>query len=153
MMSLKLPLVGMHFHPPAKVLLEHLPAGTPLILVADPQNQYDHLAILVMLELAENIPPVTEALLEALGGFGFTLEELHAASPVTLGHIGATGSKASLQSGCPDGNVEVHGLVAAQGLEWPLRAVLAFGAAGRPCVIVEDAGDSGGNGDSEDNGA
>ena len=43
------PLVGMHFRPPAKDVVNLLPAGCPLILQRQPDNQYDINAVQVLL--------------------------------------------------------------------------------------------------------
>ena len=82
-------LVGAHFRPPAKQVLAHLAAGTPLSLAEDNDNEYDPAAVRVYVN-TEAIPegehPALEGeLLEA----GVTLEQLMSTGPVFLGFIPA----------------------------------------------------------------
>ena len=49
------PIVGTHFHPPAKLLLTKLPVGTPLILSPTPDNPYDSNAIEILLASSNKI--------------------------------------------------------------------------------------------------
>jgi hypothetical protein len=42
-------MVGMHFRPPAKAVLEALPVGTTLWLRREPENPYDANAVQVLL--------------------------------------------------------------------------------------------------------
>ena len=63
------PLVGAHFRPPAKALLQSLPSNHPLELIPEPTNPYDPNAVAVFLrsstlsqdslaELGETLPPM-----------------------------------------------------------------------------------------------
>ena len=47
-MTYKSQIVGMHFRPPAKAVLEHLPAGAELVLRNEDDNPYDEFAIQVL---------------------------------------------------------------------------------------------------------
>lgn len=89
-------LVGAHFHSPAKVLLEHLPTGTTLMLVPETDNPYDESGLAVGVWVAPSAFPASqyEALREVLPGSGYDLDELLAAGePLQLGHIAKTGNK------------------------------------------------------------
>jgi hypothetical protein len=44
------PLVGMHYRPPAKAITGNLQPGHPLLLVAEPENEFDPHAIAVYLD-------------------------------------------------------------------------------------------------------
>lgn len=76
MTTLTLPIKGAYFRPPAKALLDALSVGTPLTLLAEPDNEYDPNAIAVWLASA-SIPETSHAALRAgLGPFGSSLEEV-----------------------------------------------------------------------------
>ena len=82
-----LPIVGMFYRPPAKVLIENLAIGTPLFLLAEPDNQFDPNAVAVYLE-SHNIPEAAHASLEeALPAFGFSLDAVLGQDQWHLGYI------------------------------------------------------------------
>lgn len=91
-------LVGMHFRPPAKLILETLKSGTPLQLVAEPDNEYDSNAIRVYVNLGE-VPESQHARLEQeLPGFGWDIETFwqraETGEALMLGYIAASKNKA-----------------------------------------------------------
>lgn len=91
-------LVGMHFRPPAKLILETLKSGTPLQLVPEPDNEYDDKAIRVFVNLGE-VPASQYGRLEAeLPGFGWDIETFHqraeSGESLMLGYIAASKNKA-----------------------------------------------------------
>ena len=111
METLVCPIVGSHFVPPAKLLLESLPNGAELKLSPNPANPYDAKAIEVWVEVGE-LPLVVLAYLDfqaKLAGYGHDLESLKATSKFMLGHIADSDGK--MAQGGP-GNREVHELVA-----------------------------------------
>ena len=55
--SHSIPLVGAHFRPPAKALIQSLPVGQVLRLSREPDNQYDTNAIQVWLR---HCPPLAK---------------------------------------------------------------------------------------------
>lgn len=67
-------VVGMHFHPPAKAILENLPGGAELRLQREPDNAYDPYAIRVYARPGDC--PDQEALATACQGFGHQVEDL-----------------------------------------------------------------------------
>ena len=82
-----LPIVGAFYRPPAKALIEILPIGTPLFLIAEPDNPYDPNAIAVFLESA-NIPDAAQATLEeTLPPFGFSVEQVLSQPAWHLGYL------------------------------------------------------------------
>lgn len=92
-MSLTSILVGAHFRPPAKLLLEHLPSGTPVLLEPEPDNPYDENAVKVWLAPGEIPASEYDELREALVGFGTSLDEILATDRVHLGYVAASGGK------------------------------------------------------------
>jgi hypothetical protein len=85
-----LPLVGSHFRPPAKALLQVLPSGTELILRAEPGNPYDPNAVQVLLPTA-NIPEDVEQELEIHAlGHGYDLPQIKAQDEWHVGYVKAT---------------------------------------------------------------
>lgn len=78
-------LMGAHFRPPAKLILEHLQGGTELYLLPEPTNPYDENAIKVCLA-TENLPTSAD-FSDALAGFGHSLESLHGEAFLHLGYI------------------------------------------------------------------
>ena len=77
MRTLTTPIVGAHFRPPAKQLLEVLPIGTPMLLRAEPDNPYDENAIQVLVSLSKTYPISQWAVLAAaLEGTGYTPQDL-----------------------------------------------------------------------------
>lgn len=85
-----LPLVGAHYRPPAKALLQVIPAGTELILRAEPDNPYDSNAVQVLLATA-NIPEDVEQDLEMHAlGYGFDLAQIKNQEEWHVGYVKAT---------------------------------------------------------------
>ena len=81
-------LVGMHFRPPARQVLERLRLGTRLELRREPDNAYDPWAVEVWVSPAEI--ELDEGFEEALAGAGCDLEELLAQEAIQLGFLGAS---------------------------------------------------------------
>jgi hypothetical protein len=140
--SLVTPLVGSHFHPPAGLVLQHLPAGAQLVLEPEPSNPFDAKAIRVLCS-PEAIPAGQhQGLDQALGGAGFTLGELLAIgtghgsgqSPlIWLGFVPDSDGKMCKAKGLP-GNREVGEIIGA-GPQW--EATLDFDPEGKPQVKVQ----------------
>lgn len=126
-------LVGAHFHPPAKALLEHLPTGCALQLVPEPDNPYDESGLAVGVWIAPSAIPESQhaALREALPPMGQDWDQLLAeGEPLQLGHIAKTGGR-------PLAGTSYVGTE-----EWsrggtPLEGVLHFDPQGRPLVVGE----------------
>ena len=82
-----LPIVGMFYRPPAKALIDVLAVGTPLLLIAEPDNAYDPNAIAVWLH-SRDIPEASHPMLEeTLPPFGKSLEEVLSEEEWHLGYI------------------------------------------------------------------
>lgn len=84
------PIVGAHFRPPAKAVLQVLAMGHPLVLRKEPSNPYDPNAIMVLVETA-TIPEPVRPTLDALAqGFGHSMEEILVEQFFHLGYIPKT---------------------------------------------------------------
>ncbi len=80
-------VVGMHFRPPAKAILQCLPAGATLILEPEPTNEYDPNAIKVLVDTA-SIPESQHQDLDLrASGFGFDLTTILAQPQWQIGYI------------------------------------------------------------------
>ena len=82
-----LPIVGAYFRPPAKVLIEVLSIGTPLELIAEPDNIYDPNAIAVWLNSSHIPPEAYSRLEELLPPFGYSLEDVMNEEYWHLGYV------------------------------------------------------------------
>lgn len=81
-------IVGARFHPPAQLLLEILPQGTPLILEPEPDNPYDSSAIKVSILPKDLAPHLKDLTTEMLINFGYTVERLQGiCEPLHLGYL------------------------------------------------------------------
>ena len=99
MTKLKTLLVGSHFVPPAKILLEHLKGGTPLTLVREPENPYDDHAVKVYCKPSDVPLSQREELALKLPGTGNDWEEMLASNaPVCLGHLSSNNGKPILKA-------------------------------------------------------
>ena len=110
--ELLVPIVGMHFRPPAKQVLAVLPSGAKLGLEPEPENPYDEKAIKVFVCVADEVREAQyPALAAALVGVGQELDELIGRSePMQLGYIADSDGKALRNSG-GSGNREVGELM------------------------------------------
>lgn len=68
------PIRGMHFHPPAKTIIQHASAGLPLHLEPEPENQYDPNAIRVLVP-KEALAPLREIIDMVLPDSGLEPDE------------------------------------------------------------------------------
>ena len=149
-------LVGSHFVPPAKALLEALPAGARLRLspcdgVHEEINPYDSGAIKVYVEPGEIIwSAVSEEQLVAMGS---SIDELKGKEKIMLGHVAASGGKplGKAQAVLPGlvGNVEVALAVESSKVEtadvWESAKVRAL-FQGEFIIIELDSGEAAGKG-------
>jgi len=92
-------IVGSHFVPPAKILLENLPTKAPLELVAEPENPYDANAIVVLVNPSAIPASRHETLREILPTMGHDWDEILAEGrALSLGHIASSEGKPLLQA-------------------------------------------------------
>lgn len=133
-------LVGAHFRPPAKALLACLPAGHPLALRPEPQNEYDGNAVQVLLLTTSLQPLLTDQFLSdemanQLAGQGYDLEQISAEPEWHLGYLPkAAKGNAALEEWNVGVQKAIHDVV------YDERSVVAcqlsFDAAGKPTVII-----------------
>lgn len=81
------PLVGMHFRPPAKAILQSLPASYPLELRPEPSNPYDPNAVAVWFDASHLPDEAMEELRHTLPGNGGDLDDLVAQRFWHIGYI------------------------------------------------------------------
>ena len=134
MKSLKTILVGSHFVPPAKVVLQCLRQETEVLLTPEPENPYDGNAIKVWVK-GESVDHVALAELDAQGhlmGMGTDAQEVVATPLIPLGHVAASGgkplAKAMAATGLELGGTnEIHELVRGLNGDWArVRARIQF---------------------------
>lgn len=99
-------LVGMHFRPPAKLVLEALRGGTSLRLIPEPSNPYDAFAIQVWVATSSIPESQQESLREKLPEMGWTLDGLFELETIQLGYVAASGGKPLAASGLAAGSGE-----------------------------------------------
>jgi hypothetical protein len=125
-MSNTFPIVGMYYRPPAKALVETLAIGTPLCLIAEPDNAYDPNAIAVWLSSADLTKEAQEKLELTLPEYGYTLESLLAEEAWHLGYIPKEMAKKLRE-------------VEAVGPEEPVEVTFSLSAGGAPRVRFTEA--------------
>ena len=81
------PIVGMYHRPPALALINVIAIGTPLLLIAEPENAYDPNAIAVWLH-SRDIPEAAYGRLrDLLPDYGKTLDDILNEADWQLGYI------------------------------------------------------------------
>lgn len=96
-----LPIVGAFYRPPAKALIDALPIGTRLQLIAEPDNAFDPNAIAVWLEVKDIPESVHSTLEESLPAFGHSLDTLKAQDAWHLGYLRKEKAKELKDNGFP----------------------------------------------------
>lgn len=137
-------LVGMHFNPPAKWVIEHLRSGTKLKLMPEPDNPYDANAVKVFVADGEEVPEGQQAELESkLAGTSFGLEDVStmiSAGSLLLGHLAAENGKplAQAQGSGAIGNLSIARAIDESGLSMEeAEASLGFAPDGKPLVMIK----------------
>lgn len=91
-------LVGMHFRPPAKLILECLPGGTALQLESDSENPYDAFAVKVLVRAREVPVSQLKRLEDELPAYGWQYEDflelVEQDKTIWLGFLAAEKNKA-----------------------------------------------------------
>lgn len=109
-----IPIVGAYYRPPAKLILDFLPIDCPLILRAEPTNEYDPNAIAVWLETS-NIPESSD-LETKLVGFGTTIALLQRQDEMHVGYLPCGRATILRALGFPEGrDIEATFTVSANG--------------------------------------
>lgn len=102
-----LPIVGAFYRPPAKALIDALPIGTRLQLIAEPDNAFDPNAIAVWLEVKDIPESVHSTLEESLPAFGHSLDTLKAQDAWHLGYVPKETAAKLRQQGVAEQPLEV----------------------------------------------
>lgn len=136
--SISTPIVGQHFRPPAKALLACLPAGHPLFLRPQPNNEYDENAVQVLLR-SSTIPTdefLCDELETQLAGAGFDLETVRAEPEWHLGFLPkAAKDNAKLEEWQVGVQKAIHEIC--QPMEGSsVLCQLSFDSAGKPIVVI-----------------
>jgi HIRAN domain len=123
------PIVGAHFHPPAKAMLSLMPAGASLWLERQPDNQYDSNAVAVFCA-PDAVPSHAHGHLAILiAGHGMELAEYLSAESYHLGFIPRT----EAEHVAP----KLDALLCSQTAMFGFEAELCFLADGKPAVRWE----------------
>lgn len=133
-------LVGMHFRPPAKTILAHLPSGCKLGLQPEPENQYDENALQVLIDPADIPESQHGVLAEELPLQGSDLQQVLSAGPIHLGYVAKSHGQPLIKAmNASGGQLELVGN--AEFLENMVKsdpsmndAKLGFGPGGEPLV-------------------
>ncbi len=123
------PLVGMHFRPPAKAILQCLPSACPLLVVPEPTNAYDSNALQVFVRSADIPASQHEELASASMFFGHSLEDILAQERWHLGYIKATEALHIAP--------RIQSLFSHEEGEIAVKVSLSFDATGKPLVSLE----------------
>lgn len=120
MSSLRIPLVGAFYRPPAKSILQASPSGMRLYLIPEPQNEYDQNAIAVNIRVSELPADRMEVLRDLLPSQGFEWEEIAQIDSVHVGYVKKEWAAEIKQGG------------------WPIGAArLDYSADGKPQIVME----------------
>lgn len=130
-MKLIIPLVGMHFRPPAQEVLNGLALGTQVFMMPEPNNQYDRNAVRVLVDLAD----LSSERLDLIDALGVDSGGLISQGPFMLGYLAATGGKPA--RGGP-GNVEALKFMQHIGNKEVFFGKLGAAPEGYPVVILDD---------------
>ena len=82
-----LPIVGAFYRPPAKMILDNLAVGTPLLLAAEPDNPHDPNAVAVWITTADIPQPTLDVLELNLPNVGLDIESFVSVDQWHLGYI------------------------------------------------------------------
>lgn len=130
------PLVGMHFRPPAKAILQALPSDYPLELRPEPTNPYDENAVAVWFDAAKLSTAAKEELRQTLPGHGGDLDDLIEQRFWQLGYIAK--DKAAIYQRDIASILEGHNedaAVSGEGFLWTgFPCKLQFSGEGKPIV-------------------
>lgn len=147
MTAIVVPLVGMHFRPPAKVLVEYIHAGAEVVLEPEPSNPYDEKAIKVWFWPGDILKGMRVDLAQALVGSGFVLDELVNGLALHIGFIADSDGKEGAKAG-NKGNREVAELANIAGGFSELITTFSFLPNGKPAIKVETVASPEDHGDS-----
>lgn len=130
-------LVGAHFRPPAKTVIQSLPAPYPLELRPEPSNPYDPNAVAVWFDATHLSADAKEELESTLPGSGGDLDDLISQRFWQLGYLAK--EHAALHQELIARIIEGHNedaAVSGEGFLWTgYPCKLTFTGEGRPAVM------------------
>jgi hypothetical protein len=104
-----LPIVGAFYRPPAKLILQAIAVGTPLLLSAEPDNEFDPHAVAVWI-ITENIAgPALELLELNIPTVGIDMETFVSQEQWHLGYVPKEWSVKLRLAGVVPENTVVYG--------------------------------------------
>lgn len=131
------PIVGAHFRPPAKTIIQSLPAGYTLELRPEPSNPYDPNAVAVWFDASHLSPDAKEELEATLPANGGNLEDLLSQRFWQLGYLAK--EHAAIHQERVAMIIEGHNedaAVSGEGFLWSgFPCKLSFTGSGQPAVI------------------
>lgn len=131
------PLVGAHFRPPAKTIIQSLPAGYALELRPEPTNPYDANAVAVWFDASHLSADAKSELESTLPGSGGNLDDLLSQRFWQLGYLAK--EHAAIHQERIGFIIEGHNVDAAvsgEGFLWTgFPCKLSFTGSGQPAVI------------------
>ena len=83
-------IVGAHFRPPAKAIVQVLPSGCPLQVIPEPDNPYDANALKVCVMTSDIPEDQHQALDELAAGYGSSWADIAVQEQWHLGYIPRT---------------------------------------------------------------
>ena len=128
-------LVGQHFSPPAKLLLQCVRGGASITIHPEPDNPYDPNALKVFIATSEIDYEALRDKEEELAGMGLGLEDITNQAEWPLGHIAAGEGKPLAKVKSKLGLDLVGTLELIQIGQWPLKGALVFDGTGE--VLIE----------------
>jgi hypothetical protein len=129
-MEYSAPIVGAHFRPPAKALLQALGLNQKLWLRHDPENEYSNEALAVHLR-TEDISPAIHAEIELhCSGAGYDLAQIMEQSEWQLGYIAESSNK-------KQGHLAVDFREAVGVPSGSLPGKLGFDMTGAPSFVID----------------
>lgn len=131
------PLVGAHFRPPAKAIIQSLPAAYPLELRPEPSNPYDANAVAVWFDASHLSDDAMEELRHTLPGQGSDIDDLIEQRFWQLGYLAK--DHAAVHQERVALTIEGHNIdatVSGEGFLWTgYPCKLTFSGDGKPAVI------------------
>lgn len=131
------PLVGAHFRPPAKAIIQSLPAAYPLELRPEPSNPYDANAVAVWFDASHLDANAKEELESTLPGNGSNLDDLLSQRFWQLGYLAKEHAAVHQEriALITEGH-NIDATVSGLGLIWTgYPCKLTFTGEGKPAVI------------------
>lgn len=127
------PILGMQFRPPASGIVKCLPSGYPIVLLAEPGNEYDQLAIRVLVDLRQYPEDLWDRMNEEIAKWDWNAADLCSTqAPFMLGYVAKPREPKGKSPGVAVGNVQVYEVFGAEALSRGISGQIVFDGAGWP---------------------